>query len=486
MTTKHRGHERNSLHRGDLPATLVELADAIAPYPAGTSVEDVLRALWDEVTFWETNNRQFGGLSADAILFKTQHKTFTMDAYYKWRDFVADAVLQRTMVGSTAMDAWVGGPRMYGSFPLDSFIFASTGGTFTADAIKRAFGSGSFTMDSRYVYHTLASFVADAVLFGTVSRTFPVNAITKKTLDGSLLLDSILSQTFGGTLDLDAILKRTQGGSALLDSILFKSQAGSFPADAILSFNQSGSALMDAIVLRVQAATILLDAVIQTGLTTIYGDFKLDALLQLIASGSVTADAIVKKVIATTFNLDGVVKGPISGTFTLDANIPRFFRIDSKVLKDVIYRPTSDVSKSSTTYSTGTAAWSLVDEASLDTSDWFENVTVNGWTMMGITPGTHPSSDIKRVKIQWSGRNSAPAFAFSLGFRNGSTNYPSSADSVTIAQNATSGSWTRSVRPWDNAAWTTTDIDNLAFGQIAPSSLAKCRAYQMYVTVSYY
>lgn len=293
-------------------------------------------------------------------------------------------------------------------------------------------------------------------------------------LSRSFLLDAVIRRSMASSVALDAILSRPQAGSATLDSILLGFGSGSFSLDAYLSAIPSHSFVLDAVLRDVRSGTL-----------------SLDAVLFLSRTASATLDAIMKRVQSGSLALDAVVLKGRTGSMTLDAYILASFQsftLDAKIQKDVTYRPTSDQSKSGTTYSSGTDAWALVDESTLNTADYFENKVANGWTYMGITPGTHPSSEIKRITINWVGTNGAPAFAFSLGLRDPSTGtqYPSSADSVTIGQNVTSGSWPRTTRPWDNAAWTTTDIDNLQFGVIAPSSLPKIRAQQMWVVVRYY
>lgn len=156
----------------------------------------------------------------------------------------------------------------------------------------------------------------------------------------------------------------------------------------------------------------------------------------------------------------------------------------------VTLRPNSDVAKSNVSaYSSGTTAWNLVDEATLDPSDYFENKTTPGYCYMGFPASGIPAgSIISKITINWVGTNSAPAFAFSLGIRNPSTGtqYDSATFAgTTVAQNATSAAIPATRRPWDNAKWTVADIDALQLGVIAPTSLPKIQTRQFWVVVTY-
>ena len=62
-------HERHGeSHQGTLPATLVELSETLGAYVSGTTVEDVLRSLYEQIAELETGKLRGSLFVAQAIV----------------------------------------------------------------------------------------------------------------------------------------------------------------------------------------------------------------------------------------------------------------------------------------------------------------------------------------------------------------------------------------------------------------------------------
>lgn len=156
-------------------------------------------------------------------------------------------------------------------------------------------------------------------------------------------------------------------------------------------------------------------------------------------------------------------------------------------MSTVTMRPTSDQAKSGETYSSGTTAWNLVDEAVLDSADWVDNKTVSGYTIFGFgSSGIPAGSVINSVQINWRGSNAAPANACSTQFRNPSSGTRYDQDNIAQSASSVTGA-NRTTRPWDSAKWTISDIDAIQAGVRAPTSgsLNKLRTTQFWIVVDY-
>ena len=153
----------------------------------------------------------------------------------------------------------------------------------------------------------------------------------------------------------------------------------------------------------------------------------------------------------------------------------------------VIIRPSSDYYKiSGISYSTGTSAYILVDEATLDTGDYVSKTSgfldvVFGWTDSGLS-----SETINKVTFYKNALCS-----------NGETNnYLIKCDSdgsnmsLLVGFDNTSGnnySCECTVNPLTSSAWTVSDIDNLIIGTRSQTASSKDTdiLYQFYAVIDY-
>lgn len=103
-------HDRyGDVHEGTLPATLVELAEAIGVHGAGADIETLLRALHDEIVDLEWGRRRNGRFAARSIIGKTQVKSFWMQSRIsEYKQWLMNAVLFNSMSSSYSVDATIG------------------------------------------------------------------------------------------------------------------------------------------------------------------------------------------------------------------------------------------------------------------------------------------------------------------------------------------------------------------------------------------
>jgi len=262
------------------------------------------------------------------------------------------------------------------------------------------------------------------------------------------------------------------------------------------------------------------------------GTFALDARLvyddgyPTRKSNWFTVGAHLRKTFADSFAVNAVIARtmPVAGaTFTvaaykagrffLDAALGNWFQspIDA-VLKttfasggQVTLRPTSDaVSDGTITYSTGSTGWNLVDEVTLDTSDWWVpayrsdtgffsfSYLIHRFPETGILSGATISS----VAIFGNAQNmGAPAYKVFIVVRNPATgtlyrvlgwdqSYIGGAGLSTTAE----GTVTLTTRPWDSQPWTAADVNAIsigASGEYNHSSLTKGRLARLYAIVTW-
>jgi len=173
LTTYRNRHSREVQHFGDMPATLVELAEALGTaLPAEMTLEEAIGVIHDRLTRLEGAEVVVGTLRADAVLVS--------------HSFLADAIIKRPASGSMTEDAIMGRP---------------TTGSWAADAITRRAGSGSAT--------------ADAVVSPVASTSITADAVTKRSQAGSMTADAVIgdgSETLHGTLGDLTLGDHTLGG----------------------------------------------------------------------------------------------------------------------------------------------------------------------------------------------------------------------------------------------------------------------------------
>jgi hypothetical protein len=121
-------HHRVRDHFGVELATDVVIDEAVGPYPARTTVEDVLAGILERLTALESSDHVLATFTLDAYLLApgftvgtgTPIGVMTLDAIARATvasDFTLDAALSRG--GSFTLDAWI---QAYGRFTLDAWI----------------------------------------------------------------------------------------------------------------------------------------------------------------------------------------------------------------------------------------------------------------------------------------------------------------------------------------------------------------------------
>ena len=150
----------------------------------------------------------------------------------------------------------------------------------------------------------------------------------------------------------------------------------------------------------------------------------------------------------------------------------------------IILRPDEDVSVSGVTYSSGSTAWDLIDEAVLDTADYVK-LNNNGYAFVGFTAtGLDPGQAIGQVTFRANVTNAASAWASALTIRRPSDGEQ---DQVIAVPQGTypDQSVSFTTRTWDGLPWTVADLDGLQFGAVGPGTLANLRLRQVWVEVTY-
>lgn len=181
--TRNRHERHGDSHQGTLPATLVQLAESLGAYPTGTSVEDVLRSLYDQIVALESGTLRGSLFVAQAILFKQHLSSFPVNAWMTQPRWLIDAIMRSLNSSSFLIDSWLSNTH---TFNLNSIIKAQLYGTGTLDA-------------------ELAS--AIAVVYGSAIA----NAVLKKTM------------TPASNPTVNAVLLKNQSGSKTMDSAMISS-----------------------------------------------------------------------------------------------------------------------------------------------------------------------------------------------------------------------------------------------------------------------
>lgn len=179
------------------------------------------------------------------------------------------------------------------------------------------------------------------------------------------------------------------------------------------------------------------------------------------------------------------VYGPLGLSGRLAKRAPRY------PTGEEILRPISDVDKSAgITYSSGSEAWSLVDEVVLNTADYFSLGGANMHVIMQLQPSslTPLTADrIDFVMVAWAGSNGAPAAAIRLQMRDPRSGIRYDIGSGDIGQNTSSPRFMMvPVHPWDGSPWMFEDVARLQCGYRSSSSGPFSDVtQQMWVTVGW-
>lgn len=198
-TTYRNRHLRGeTVHFGDLEATLVELAATLgADLTAGMTLQEVLGVLEGRLQRLEGAEVAVGSFTIDAYL---RELSFLIDALVKGTpsdSFTADSVVFDTVLATLTADAFI-----LGWFTIDAEISSGTvSSSFSADAI---------------VYKTIIfTFGTDAVIFKTITPTFDANAVIMPIFTIDAWLAAVGEVT--GSFTADAITKKTMGDAAIPD-----------------------------------------------------------------------------------------------------------------------------------------------------------------------------------------------------------------------------------------------------------------------------
>jgi len=286
-----------------------------------------------------------------------------------------------------------------------------------------------------------------------------------------LTVDAVLSALYFH-ITSDAVVKRTASGTFTVDALKMALRSGSMTADAYLQEAGVFSLPFNAVILANRVASLSVDAV---NFRTTAAALLVDALLIIHRTGSLTVDSVLFKNIAAALSVDARI---FDGTFQLP--------VDASIQTTTIIRPGSDIASSGETRSSGTDNWSLVDEVTLDTSDWVDNKVAASYFIVQCTNPSLTGHYITKINLQWNGLNGAPANAGSTLVRDPATG--TRYDVTSIPQNPSGGTVNGdlSTRPWDGQPWTGADIDTLQIGaRTHPSSLTKLRTYRLFVTVTH-
>jgi len=123
-------HHRLRDHFGQESDLNVALSTGFGPYPAGTSVHDVIADLMARVLALESATRVHASFSAEAVIWSGFGPLPDGSTSPVFGHLYADAVLTAVMDGSVTAEAWI---CPGGSFTVEAVITA--GGSFTVSAI---------------------------------------------------------------------------------------------------------------------------------------------------------------------------------------------------------------------------------------------------------------------------------------------------------------------------------------------------------------
>lgn len=152
-------------------------------------------------------------------------------------------------------------------------------------------------------------------------------------------------------------------------------------------------------------------------------------------------------------------------------------------------RPTSDLLKAGTiVYSAGTSGWDLVDEATLDTADWYEgsNDGITPWYIVHGFPATALTATkrITSITLTADRTNQLGAGAGLLKVRDPQTGDISNV--LSFGTGTGTVTVTLTTRPWDSLDWTLDDLRHLQAGagqDSGPGNSVRIR--QFYIEVNW-
>lgn len=150
-------------------------------------------------------------------------------------------------------------------------------------------------------------------------------------------------------------------------------------------------------------------------------------------------------------------------------------------------RPTSDFEKSgSITYSSGTTGWNLVDEAVLDSSDYWKPSGASAYIIHGF-PATalDASKRITSITLRSITSNPAPAADAFVRVRDPQTGTQYTVQTIGQNSGASAGDVALTTRPWDSLPWTLDDLRHLQTGFLGPSSNPNLKVDQVYIEVNW-
>jgi hypothetical protein len=147
-------------------------------------------------------------------------------------------------------------------------------------------------------------------------------------------------------------------------------------------------------------------------------------------------------------------------------------------------RPDGDASASGLIYSSGSSAWALLDEDTLDTSDYIQAYD-GGFAFVSFPrTGLKTEQVIEQVVLRANVSNAAPAAEAWLAVRRAADG---EVDHVlALPQNVDADqSVTLMTRPWDDQPWTTADLEALQVGIVGPASFSSLQLRQLWAEVTY-
>ena len=201
------------------------------------------------------------------------------------------------------------------------------------------------------------------------------------------------------------------------------------------------------------------------------------------------APLTVRAWIAGRFRLDAEIrniKGPFS--FTVAA-IVKATRIFGETGTEIV-RPISDITSTGVNYSSGSTGWSLVDEAVLDTGDWYRIGSRPGFMYHQFSPSALSALGRTIVSVTLNTWDFNPPIGGNVDYR---LRDPATSNTYTIlarGQDNTGGSHAtasaaQTSRPW-GGAWTIADVAQLQAGGTANDfSNPNLTIYQFYLGIAY-
>jgi hypothetical protein len=155
-----------------------------------------------------------GSFSVGAVIFAQVAGSLSIDAYAGgppvFGSLTADAIRMRPAAFSANANAVIYGTvskqfliesqlsyTLFSGFDVAAVVLRAIGGTFTGSAIVRSPDrSGSFSIDARAAYTQFGSITADATIYGTVLRSFTAAASTMLRRSGSTTIDAFVSNPY--------------------------------------------------------------------------------------------------------------------------------------------------------------------------------------------------------------------------------------------------------------------------------------------------